>query len=40
MRKLVKNLPPLVDGRVLVPNGPGLGIELDDEIIREFRVES
>jgi len=38
MRKLVKNLPPLVDGRVAVPTGPGLGIELDEEIIREFRV--
>lgn len=38
MRKLVKNLPPLVDGRVPVPDGPGLGIELDEEVIREFRV--
>jgi L-alanine-DL-glutamate epimerase-like enolase superfamily enzyme len=39
MRKLVKNLPPLVDGRVPLPTGPGLGIELDDDIIAEFRVE-
>jgi len=39
MRKLVKNLPPLVDGRVPVPTGPGLGIELDPDIIDEFRVE-
>ena len=38
MRKLVKNLPPLVDGYVSVPSGPGLGIELDEAIIREFRV--
>ncbi len=38
MRKLVKNLPPLVNGRVPVPDGPGLGIELDENIIREFRV--
>lgn len=38
MRKLVKNLPPLVDGFVPVPNGPGLGIELDEAIIEEFRV--
>ena len=38
MRKLVKNLPPLQNGRVPVPDGPGLGIELDDEILREFRV--
>jgi L-alanine-DL-glutamate epimerase-like enolase superfamily enzyme len=39
MRKLVKNLPPLIDGRVPVPAGPGLGIELDEAIIDEFRVE-
>ena len=38
MRKLVVDLPPLVDGRVPVPQGPGLGIELDPEIIDEFRV--
>ncbi len=38
MRKLVRNLPPLVDGRVPVPQGPGLGIELDEEVIAEFRV--
>jgi L-alanine-DL-glutamate epimerase-like enolase superfamily enzyme len=38
MRKLVKNLPPLINGRVPVPDAPGLGIELDAEIIREFRV--
>ena len=38
MRKLVKNLPPLEDGRAVVPTGPGLGIELDEEIIREYRV--
>ena len=38
MRKLVSNLPPLVDGRVPVPDAPGLGIELDEEIIAEFQV--
>lgn len=38
MRKLVKNLPPLIDGIVSVPDGPGLGIELDQSIIDEFRV--
>jgi L-alanine-DL-glutamate epimerase-like enolase superfamily enzyme len=38
MRKLVANLPPLVDGRVPVPTGPGLGIELDEAILEEFRV--
>lgn len=38
MRKLVANLPQLDEGRVAVPDAPGLGIELDEEIIREFRV--
>lgn len=38
MRKLVANLPPLVDGRVPVPDGPGLGVELDEDIIAEFQV--
>jgi len=38
MRKLVRNLPPLVDGYVPVPQGPGLGIELDERIVEEFRV--
>ena len=40
MRKLVTNLPPLIDGRVPVPDGPGLGIELDEAIIAEYLVES
>jgi L-alanine-DL-glutamate epimerase-like enolase superfamily enzyme len=38
MRKLVRNLPPLVDGYVKVPQGPGLGVELDESIIEQFRV--
>ena len=38
MRKLVANLPPLVDGQVPVPDGPGLGIELDEAIVQEFQV--
>ena len=38
MRKLVRNLPPLIDGRVPVPQGPGLGIELDERVIAEYRV--
>ncbi|HAA69533.1 MAG: mandelate racemase [Planctomycetaceae bacterium] len=38
MRKLVSNLPPLVDGQVPVPTGAGLGIELDEEIVNEFLV--
>lgn len=38
MRKLVRDLPPLVDGYVKVPQGPGLGVELDESIIEQFRV--
>jgi L-alanine-DL-glutamate epimerase-like enolase superfamily enzyme len=38
MRRLVRNLPPLVDGGVPVPQGPGLGIELDESVIEQFRV--
>ncbi len=36
-RKLVRNLP-LESGRVPVPQAPGLGIELDEDVIAEFRV--
>ncbi len=38
MRKLVKDLPPLENGRVPVPQGPGLGIELDEQIVQKYRV--
>jgi L-alanine-DL-glutamate epimerase-like enolase superfamily enzyme len=38
MRHLVRNLPPLIDGRVPVPQGPGLGIELDETIVERYRV--
>jgi L-alanine-DL-glutamate epimerase-like enolase superfamily enzyme len=38
MRHLVRNLPPLVDGRVPVPDSPGLGIELNEEVLEKYRV--
>jgi L-alanine-DL-glutamate epimerase-like enolase superfamily enzyme len=38
MQKLVRNLPPLVDGCVHVPSGPGLGIELDEAVVERFLV--
>ena len=38
MRNLVRNLPPLAGDRVLVPQGPGLGIELDEDIIQQYLV--
>ena len=37
MRQLVRDLPPLVDGRVAVPQGPGLGVELDEQVLERFR---
>lgn len=38
MRKLVRDIPKIAEGRVPVPQGPGLGVELDEDVIREFRV--
>jgi len=35
---LVKPLKP-VNGRIAVPEGPGLGIDLDPEAIKRFRAE-
>lgn len=35
---LVKNQIPLKDGYVEVPDAPGLGIELDEEIINKYRL--
>ena len=39
MRKLVSNRPPLENGRVPVPTGPGLGITIDEEILETYRVD-
>lgn len=38
LRDLVRDLPPLVDGRVPLPRGPGLGVELDEEVVDKYRV--
>jgi D-galactarolactone cycloisomerase len=35
---LIANRPPLVDGNLLVPSGPGLGWELDGDYIEQYRV--
>lgn len=37
-RRLVKNLIPLEDGHVRVPDTPGLGVVLDDEVLERYRV--
>jgi L-alanine-DL-glutamate epimerase-like enolase superfamily enzyme len=38
LRRLAGELPPLVDGKVSVPRGPGLGIGLDESVVEAFRV--
>ena len=39
LRRLVNPLPPLVNGHAQVPNGPGLGIELDEDVVEDFFVK-
>ena len=39
-RKLVKNLLPLEDGHVRVPDAPGLGVVLDEAVIDRYRVRA
>jgi L-alanine-DL-glutamate epimerase-like enolase superfamily enzyme len=29
---------PVIDGTIAVPEGPGLGVELDEEIVAKYRV--
>jgi D-galactarolactone cycloisomerase len=36
--RLVANLPPIKDGKVAVPAGPGFGIELDWGMVAKYRV--
>ena len=35
---LVEPLPPMENGHVAVPHGPGLGIEIDEGALARFRV--
>ena len=37
-RALCRNPPELEDGYVRVPQGPGLGVELDEEVVERYRV--
>ena len=39
LRRLVKPLPELKNGHAQVPNGPGLGIKLDEDVVEEFLVK-
>ncbi len=36
---LIANRPPLVDGALVLPDGAGLGWQLDEEYIRQFRCD-
>jgi L-alanine-DL-glutamate epimerase-like enolase superfamily enzyme len=38
-RSLTKQMFPVVDGDISVPEEPGLGVDLDDDIVAEYRVE-
>ncbi len=37
--ELITNRKPLVDGHLSLPEGPGLGWELDQDFIERFRVD-
>jgi L-alanine-DL-glutamate epimerase-like enolase superfamily enzyme len=37
-RTLTKQAFPVADGDIVVPEGPGLGVELDEEIVDRYRV--
>ena len=38
-QRLVAERFPLVDGQVAIPTGPGLGIELDEAVLKQFAVQ-
>ncbi|MEH3119393.1 MAG: hypothetical protein PGN25_17895 [Methylorubrum populi] len=38
-KDLVTNLIPLDDGQVVVPDTPGLGVKLDEDLIERYRVD-
>jgi L-alanine-DL-glutamate epimerase-like enolase superfamily enzyme len=37
-QELVTDRFPVTDGMVRVPDGPGLGIEIDDDVVRRYSV--
>ena len=38
LQHLCPNRPPMTDGYVKVPDGPGLGVEVDEKIVERFRI--
>ena len=37
--ELVANKNPFTDGWYEVPTGPGLGLELDEDVIKQYRLD-
>jgi L-rhamnonate dehydratase len=37
-QRLVRQKFPVTDGHVAIPQGPGLGIEIDEDALEEFSV--
>jgi len=37
-RDVVTAVPPIADGRITVPDGPGLGLELDPDLATKFTL--
>ena len=35
---LTRQLFPVVDGNIAVPEEPGLGVELDEQVVKKYRV--
>ena len=40
MEPIFKEVPPIVDGRIVLSERPGLGVELDDAALKHFAVDS
>jgi len=38
LQRLCPNRPPMKDGYVMVPEGPGLGVEVDEKIVEQYRL--
>jgi L-alanine-DL-glutamate epimerase-like enolase superfamily enzyme len=38
MHDLVEEKPPLVDGRIIFPETPGLGLTIREDFVREYTI--
>jgi galactonate dehydratase len=37
---VLRGLPQVLDGHIEIPNGPGWGVEIDEDVLREFAAET